>query len=78
MHLSIYASQSQLTYSKRWGKTTIYTNINTREFRVASKPNLYVFGLGEETGALWGNPHSHKNNIKSLHRKALVSQQDQT
>lgn len=30
-----------------------------RQFQVANRPNLYVFGLWEETRSLRGNPHRH-------------------
>jgi len=38
------------------------------EFNMANSPNLYIFGVWEETGAPGGNPHRHGENVQTLHR----------
>lgn len=46
-------------------RTTVHTHIHTHgQSRVASQPNVYVSGLGEE---YWENPRTHRENIQTVH-----------
>lgn len=52
-------------------RTTVSSHIHAYgHIRVASWPDRHVFGLWEETGALGGNPCSHKENMQTQHRKS--------
>lgn len=73
---------SQMTLGKRHGTSwaarqstaALTQRQRTVHTRVATWPNVHVYGLQEETRAHRGSPHRHEENIQTSCRKALVHQ----
>ena len=51
-------------------KETFTLTLTYSQFRLINSPDKHVFGSWEETGVLAENPHMHRNNMQTPHRKA--------